>query len=83
MKAILEYTDCLHDGKNVFEVLYALNTKILKTKKGTSIYPKIVIKIKDELELYNILKQVNSNSIYGIKLLKVKKSLFERIIEYV
>lgn len=80
MKAVLQYTDCMCDGKRVFGILYTLNVKILKTKKDKySIYPKITIKVKDELELYNILEEINSNTIYGVRLLKVKKSLFERI----
>ena len=41
MKAILKYTDCLHDGKRVSSVLYENNIQILRIRPGKSIYPQL------------------------------------------
>lgn len=82
MKAVLRYTDCLGDEKNVFETLGELNVTIIKTiPDRISIYPKIIIKVANYLELNQILTILNRNTIYGVRFIKIKKSLFERLFE--
>ena len=72
MKAILRYTNCLLDGKNVFGILSAHNAHIIKTKHRNSIYPRITIKIKNYDELNHLIYEINSKSTYGVELIKVK-----------
>ena len=63
MKAILQYTDCMGDAKNVFGVLALNNIEIIKTKqKSFSIYPLITIRVKDANTLNKILEQLNEDS---------------------
>lgn len=89
MIAILEYTDCMQDGKNVFGILAKNNVTIIKTKrKQFDIYPEIKIKIKDTSELNKLLYELNEVSLYGVSLMKIKseegflkrfiKGLFEK-----
>lgn len=89
MIAILKYTDCAQDGKNIFGILSKNNVTILKTKrKQFDIYPEIKIKIKDTSELNKLLYELNEVSIYGVSLMKIKseegflkrfiKGLFEK-----
>ena len=62
MKAILQYTDCMRDDKNVFGVLALNNVEVIKTKQGMSIYPLVTIRVKDTDTLNKILKQLNEKS---------------------
>ena len=82
MKAILQYTDCMGDAKNVFRVLALNNVEVIKTKeKQFSIYPLITIRVKDTEFLNKIIKQFNEESLYGVRVVKVKsdKSFIERV----
>lgn len=82
MKAILQYTHCMCDDKNVFGVLALNNVEVIKTKeKEFSIYPLITIRVKDTDTLNKILKQLNDKSIYGVRIAKVKsdKSFIEKV----
>lgn len=81
MKAVLKYTDCLQDGKNVFNTLAIHNVEVLKTKQGFSIYPHITIRIKDTGELNQIVSALNRNCRYEVRIVKVKSeySLIEKI----
>lgn len=82
MKAILQYTDCMFDNKNVFEVLARNNVEVIKTKQGQfSIYPLVTIRVKDTDTLNKILGQLNESSFYGVRIIKVKsdKSFIERV----
>ena len=72
MIAVLKYTDCLQDGRNVFRVLANRNVEILKTKQGCSIYPKITIRISDQNELSQLLSDLNKNCTYEVRLVKIK-----------
>jgi len=85
MIAILKYTDCMNDGKNVFGILSNNNVTILKTKqKQFDVYPEIKIRIKGLSELNSLLCELNKGSIYGVNLMKIKsedgfiKRLFEK-----
>ena len=80
MIAILRYTDCLHDGRDVFSVLANRNVEILKTKQGISIYPEVTIKVKDREELNSLLYDLNKHSTHGVRLVKTKPdSIFSAI----
>lgn len=70
--AVLKYTDCLSDGKNVFRVLANRNVEVLKTKQGASIYPNITIRVNDQNELSQLLSDLNRNCIYEVRLVKIK-----------
>ena len=81
MKAVLKYTDCLQDGRNVFHTLAVRNVEILKTKQGFSIYPQITIRIKDTDELNQLVSELNKNCRYEVRVVKVKSEsgLIEKI----
>ena len=73
LKVVLQYTDCLQDGRNVFRVLASNKVEILKTKTGSSIYPKITICIDDYNKLNNILYDLSYACNYEVRVVKVKK----------
>lgn len=82
MLAILQYTECLQDGRNVYRILAKNNAEIVKTvRKCGSIYPKIVIRVEDINELNDLLEQLNDFSIYGVRMLKIKseRTISERL----
>lgn len=82
MKAVLRYTDCLLDYKNVFRVLAEHDAKVLKTKlKPYSTYPEVTIRIEDINELNKLVHALNSKTTYGVVVVKVKSEagLLERI----
>ena len=52
LRAVLRYTECLQDGKNVFRVLSENNVEMLDTKQRPySIYSKITVLVHDRKEL--------------------------------
>lgn len=82
MKAILKYTDCLADGKNVFSILAIENVEILKTKrKAYCIYPEITIRVKDMNELNKLIYTLNTTCTYEVSIVKVisEDSFIEKI----
>lgn len=86
MRAILKYTDCLQDGRNVFNTLAIRNVGILRTRQGCSIYPKITIHIKDNDELNQLISALNRNCTYEVRVIKVKSDetitdLFRKIFK--
>ena len=70
MKAVLEYTNCLQDGKNIFKILANNNIEVLKTRLCTSLYPKIIIRIENYSELMNLVYELNNGSIYGVRVVR-------------
>lgn len=72
MKAVLKYTDCLQDGRNVFNTLAIKNVEILKTRQGCPIYPRITIRINDMNELNQLVSALNRNCNYEVRVVKVK-----------
>lgn len=79
MKVVLRYTDCLQDGKNVFNTLAIKNIEILKTKRGISIYPQITIRVNDTNELNQLIAMLNRNCSYEVSVVKTKSE--DRLIE--
>ena len=74
MRAILRYTDCLQDGKNVFRVLAENDVEILRTKQRSySIYPEITILIANQQKLNELLGKLNCGCTYEVRLMKTQK----------
>lgn len=74
MRAVLRYTDCLEDGKNVFRVLAENDIEILGTKqRDYSIYPEITILIANRQELNGLLDKLNRRCTYEVRLVKTQK----------
>lgn len=84
MKAILKYTDCLKDGRNVFNILAIKNVEILRTKSGLSIYPKITIRIKDYKALNELISALNRVCTYEVRVIKVmnEDNVIKRIVKF-
>lgn len=83
MKAVLKYTDCLHDGKRVSSVLYENNIQILRIRPGKSIYPQVIIHVNDYDELNMLIQKLNNACLYGVEVVKVNTINYSVIvIEY-
>lgn len=73
LKVVLQYTDCLQDGKNVFSVLASDNIMILKTKSSSySTKTKITILIDNYDELNKVIHDLNKTCLYEVRVVKVK-----------
>lgn len=70
MKAIIQYTDCMQDNRNIYMKLAECPCVVLKEKAGWSIYPKITIVVDTYLDLQQTLYELNNVSIYGVNLVK-------------
>ena len=70
IKATLRYTDCLQDGRNLYEVLTNNKVVIASTKRGWSMYPRVVILVKDYDHLSCLLHELNTRCIYEVRLVK-------------
>ena len=70
IKAVLRYTDCLQDGKKVYSVLTNNKVAIVGTKRSWSMYPRIVILVKDYDYLSSLLYALNSVCHYEVRLIK-------------
>lgn len=84
MKAVLKYTDCLQDGRNVFTMLAIKNVEILRTKSGLLIYPQITIRIKDYKELNDLISALNRVCAYEVRVVKVmnEDNIIKRIVKF-
>ncbi len=79
MRAVLRYTDCLQDGKNVFRVLTENDVDMLETRQRPySIYPEITILIENRQALNELLNKLNRRCTYEVRLVKTEK---ERICD--
>ena len=76
LKAVLRYTDCLQDGRNVFGILAENKIKILKTTSFLD-HPRITICVDDYDQLNKLLFKLNANCQYEVRVVKVKKPFFE------
>ena len=73
LKAILQYTDCFQDGRNVFSVLATNNIQILKTQTPIfSIYPRVTVLFEDTRQLNQVLYDLNQKCRYEVRLVKIK-----------
>lgn len=70
IKAVLRYTDCLQDGKKVYSVITNNKIAIVGTKRSWSMYPRIVILVKDYDHLSSLLYALNSVCQYEVRLIK-------------
>ena len=73
LQVILQYTDCLQDGKNVFRILSDFNIEILKTKKKTSVYTRVVILVKDNNALNLLMSTLNKSCYYEVIIIEKKE----------
>lgn len=73
LKVVLQYTDCLQDGRNVFNTLSKYSVAILKTRESRcSTRSKITIAIRDYAELNDLIGALNRNCIYEVRVVKTK-----------
>ena len=70
IKAILRYTDCLRDGKKVYTALTNNKVTIVGTQRSWSMYPRVVILVKDYDHLSCLLHGLNASCTYEVRLLK-------------
>ena len=70
IKAILRYTDCLQDGKKVYTALPNNKVTIVGTQRSWSMYPRVVILIKDYDHLSCLLHELNTSCAYEVRLVK-------------
>ncbi len=70
IKAILRYTDCLQDGRKVFTVLTNNKITVVGTKYNWSMYPRVVVLVKDYDHLSSLLHELNTSCTYEVRLVK-------------
>ena len=74
LKVILQYTDCLQDGKKVFAYLASKSVAIVKTTNVLCGFkPKIHVLVSDIAELNNIVHDLNTTCSYEVRVVKVLK----------
>lgn len=73
LRVVLKYTDCLQDGRIVFGVLATHEVEILHTRSFLTMYPRITICIKDYEKLNNLLYDLNKQTSYEVRVVKVKR----------
>ena len=73
LKVTLRYTDCLQDGRRVFQIIANHNVIILKTKPAIfSIYPKVIILVDSIKSLNALVSDLNSKCSYEVSVVKTK-----------
>ncbi len=70
IKAVLRYTDCLQDGQKVFAVLTNNKVTVVGTKYNWSMYPRVIVLVKDYDHLSCLLHELNTSCIYEVRLVK-------------
>ncbi len=74
MRAILQYTNCGQDGKNVYKELAANGIDILNVKEFPfSINPQITILIQNRPQLNELIYKLNHCCTYEVRLVKKQK----------
>ncbi len=73
MRAVLEYTDCLQDGRKVYLTLSKKKIEILKSKRVGN-HPIITVLVYSRAELSELLNELNKSCTYGVRLKRVYKS---------
>lgn len=72
IKATLRYTDCLQDGRILYEILTNNKVVISGTKRSWSMYPRVVILVKDYDHLSCLLHELNTSCTYEVRLLNYR-----------
>ena len=72
IKATLRYTDCLQDGRKLYGVLTNNKVVIAGTKRDWSMYPRVVILVKDYEQLSCLLHELNASCTYEVRLLNYR-----------
>lgn len=80
MKAVLKYERNSSDTKIIFSILAKKKIKIIKT----SDFAEVTIYIKNYDDLNKLVAELNSETVYGVVVKKVKeyKLLIEKIAEW-
>jgi len=73
LQVILQYSDCLQDGKNVFRILSDFNTTILKTEGKPSYRTQVTILIKDKNALNLLMSTLNRHCRYEVTIVERKE----------
>lgn len=74
LKVVLQYTDCLQDGRNFFSVLSKHPVVILKSKgKFMSIEVNVTIIAPDYNALTELISELNQRCGYEVRVVKVKQ----------
>lgn len=77
IKAVLRYTDCLQDGRNVYTVLTKNKIPIVGTRLGWTMFPRVIVLLNDYNQLNNILFALNANCHYEVRLVRSKTLMEE------
>ena len=70
IKATLRYVDCLQDGRKLFAVLTNNKITVLGTRRNWSMYPRVIVLVKDYDHLSSLLHELNTSCTYEVRLLK-------------
>lgn len=70
IKAVLRYTDCLQDGRKVFAVLTNNKATVVGTRYNWSMYPRVIVLVKDYDHLSCLLHELNTSCTYEVRLVK-------------
>lgn len=74
LKVILQYTDCLQDGKRFFSILAKYPVVILKSKEnGWSTKVKVTVIVPDYDALTELIYELNQRCIYEVRVVKMKQ----------
>ena len=80
MKAVLQYTDSWNDKRWFYGILAANNICVIKERRGSSIYPKVMINIRNYDELNELVQELNEKTAYGVSVVRVfEKSFIEKL----
>ena len=75
IKATLKYTDCLADGKIVYQTLIENKALLIATKSPLfgSIYPRVVVLFHDACHMHETVYELNKRCHYEVSLVRFKQ----------
>ena len=73
LQVILQYADCMQDGKNVFRILSDFNTTILKTEKKPHYRTQVTILVKDNNTLNLLMSTLNRDCHFEVIIVERKE----------
>jgi regulator of replication initiation timing len=73
LQVILQYIDCLQDGKNVFRILSDFNITILKTNQKPDYKTQVVILVEDDNVLNLLISTLNRYCHYEVIIVERKE----------